>query len=56
MHFLVEQKDYDEALAELDRADAGKPPTSDSLRLRADIQIAQKNVTTPSSPSNAPSP
>ena len=42
VHFLVEQKDNDEALAELDRAEAGKPPTSDSLRLRADIQIAQK--------------
>lgn len=43
MHLLVEQKQYDEALAELDRADAGgKPPTLDSLRARADIQIAQK--------------
>jgi len=42
VHFLAEQKNNDEALAELDRADAGKPPTSDSLRLRADIQIAQK--------------
>ena len=43
VHFLVEQKDNDEALAELDRADAGQSlPTSDSLRLRADIQIAQK--------------
>ncbi len=42
VHFLVEQNNNDEALAELDRADAGKPPTSDSLRLRADLQIAQK--------------
>ena len=38
----IEQKQYDAALAELDRADAGKPPTLDSLRSRADIQIAQK--------------
>ncbi len=43
MHMLLEQKQFDEALAELDRADAGgKPPTLDSLRARADIQIAQK--------------
>ncbi|MGC1416385.1 MAG: tetratricopeptide repeat protein [Candidatus Acidiferrum sp.] len=43
MHMLLEQKQYDEALAELDRADAGgKAPALDSLRARADIQIAQK--------------
>jgi Flp pilus assembly protein TadD len=42
IHFLVEQKSNDEALAELDRAEAGKPPTSDTLRLRADLQIAAK--------------
>ncbi|MHB8501353.1 MAG: tetratricopeptide repeat protein [Candidatus Acidiferrales bacterium] len=42
IHVLLEQKQYDDALAELDRADAGKPPTLDSLRSRADIQIAQK--------------
>lgn len=39
---LVNAQEYDAALAELDRADAGKPPTLDSLRLRADIQIGQK--------------
>jgi tetratricopeptide (TPR) repeat protein len=43
MHMLLEQKQYDEALAELDRAGAGEnAPTLDSLRARADIQIAQK--------------
>jgi tetratricopeptide (TPR) repeat protein len=42
IHLLIEQKQYDAALAELDRADGGKPPTLDSLRSRADIQIAQK--------------
>jgi tetratricopeptide (TPR) repeat protein len=42
VHLLIEQKQYDAALSELDRADAGKPPTLDSLRSRADIQIAQK--------------
>ena len=43
IHFLVEQQNYDEALAELDRADKDKPPSSETLRLRADIQIAQKH-------------
>jgi len=42
VHLLVSNQEYDEALAELDRADHGKPPSLDSLRLRADIQIAQK--------------
>jgi Flp pilus assembly protein TadD len=42
IHVLLEQKKYDEALAELDRADAGQPPSLDSLRSRADILIAQK--------------
>jgi protein O-GlcNAc transferase len=44
VHFLIGQKKYDQALAELDRADAGKPPSSDSLRQRADIQIAQSKL------------
>jgi Flp pilus assembly protein TadD len=42
IHLLVKNQEYDAALAELERADAGKPPSLDSLRLRADIQIAQK--------------
>jgi tetratricopeptide (TPR) repeat protein len=42
VHLLVDQQQCDVALAELDRADAGQPPNTDSLRLRADIQIAQK--------------
>lgn len=42
IHLLLEQQKYDEALAELDRADAGHAQTLDSLRSRADIQIAQK--------------
>jgi Flp pilus assembly protein TadD len=44
VHLLVEQQKYDDALAELDRADAGKKPSTDSLLLRADIQIAQKKT------------
>jgi len=42
IHLLVNAQENDAALAELDRAEAGKPPTLDSLRLRADIQIGQK--------------
>jgi Flp pilus assembly protein TadD len=45
IHVLVSAQDYEAALAELDRADAGKPPSLDSLRQRADIQIAQKKFT-----------
>ncbi len=47
VHLLVEQQQYDAALAELNRAEAlegTKPraPNLDLLRMRADIQIAQK--------------
>jgi Flp pilus assembly protein TadD len=42
VHLLVEQKENDAALAELNRLDAGKPPTVESLKLRADVQIAGK--------------
>jgi len=44
VHLLLDQQQYDMALAELDRADAGQPPPLDSLRLRADIQIAQNHL------------
>lgn len=39
---LIDEKKYDEALAELDRTETGQPPTLDSLKLRADIVIGQK--------------
>src|SRR5713101_5097710 len=42
VHLLVDQKQNDAALAELDRLDAGKQPTLESLKLRADVQIAAK--------------
>lgn len=42
VHLLLQQNLYDDALTELDRAETGKAPTLDSLRARADIQIAQK--------------
>ncbi|HVH71465.1 MAG TPA: tetratricopeptide repeat protein, partial [Candidatus Dormibacteraeota bacterium] len=44
IQLLIDQGQNDAALAELDRADAGKPSV-ESLKLRADIQIAQKNWT-----------
>lgn len=40
-HLLFEQKQYEDALAALDRMDGAQRPTLDSLRLRADIQVAQ---------------
>ena len=42
IHLLVEEKQNDAALAELDRLDSGKQPTIESLKLRADVQIAGK--------------
>jgi len=42
IHLLLKAEEYDAALAELDRAEAGKPSSPDSLRMRADIQIAQR--------------
>jgi Flp pilus assembly protein TadD len=42
VHYLLDQQKYDEALAELDGMDAGGTPSLESLKLRADVQIAQK--------------
>jgi Flp pilus assembly protein TadD len=42
VHLLVEQQQYDAALAELDKTAAGQPPSIESLKLKADIQIGQK--------------
>jgi protein O-GlcNAc transferase len=44
IHILIEQQQYDAALAEIDRASAGQQPTIDTLKLRADVQIAQKKL------------
>jgi len=44
VHLLVEQQKFDEAVAELDKAGAGKTPSLDNLRLKADIEIGQKNM------------
>src|SRR5262249_3740275 len=42
IRLLMDEEQYDPALAELDRGDASQPPNIDSLKLRADILIAQK--------------
>jgi len=42
LQMLVEQGKNDEALAELDKITAGHAPTADDLKLKADIEIAQK--------------
>jgi protein O-GlcNAc transferase len=45
IHLLIEQKDYDAALVEIDRsAAAGQAPTADSLRFKADILVGQKKL------------
>ena len=41
VHLLLGQKQYDRALAELNRADTGKP-SLELLKLRADVEIEQK--------------
>jgi Flp pilus assembly protein TadD len=41
-HLLLANKDEDAALAFLDREEAGKPPSLEHLKLRADVQIGQK--------------
>ena len=42
VHLLVDHKQSADALAELDRLEAGKKPTLESLKLRSDILIAGK--------------
>ena len=44
IHILIEQQQYDAALAEIDRATAGQQPSVESLKLRADVLIAQKKL------------
>jgi Flp pilus assembly protein TadD len=42
VHSLIEQKQYDAALAELEKAPNSNHPSEETLKLRADIQVAQK--------------
>jgi tetratricopeptide (TPR) repeat protein len=42
VRLLVDQGQFDAALAELDKDCAGRAPTVDDLRLRADIEVGQK--------------
>lgn len=44
VRLLIDQKDFDAALAELDRSSASQPPAADSLRLRADILVGQNKL------------
>lgn len=44
VHLLVEQQKFDEALAELDKTAPGQAPSLDNLKLKADIEIGQKNM------------
>ena len=44
VHILVANKKFDEALAETGKSASGQAPTSDALRLRADILIGQNKL------------
>ncbi len=44
IHLLVEQQQFDEALAELDKTAPGSPPSLEMLKLKADIEIGQKHL------------
>jgi len=44
VHLLVEQQQFDAALAELDKNTAGQTPTVETLKLKADIEIGQKKL------------
>jgi tetratricopeptide (TPR) repeat protein len=44
VHFLVANKQFDEALAVSGAANSGQPPTLEDLKLRADIQIGQNKL------------
>lgn len=44
VHFLVEQQQFDAALAEMNKTGNGQTPSLESLKLKADIEIAQKKL------------
>jgi len=44
IHILIEQQQFDAALAEIDRASAGQQPSIETLKFSADVQIAQKKL------------
>jgi Flp pilus assembly protein TadD len=44
IHVLIEQQQFDAALAESEQSKASHPPNLETLKLRADIQIGQKKV------------
>jgi Flp pilus assembly protein TadD len=44
VHLLVDQQQFDAALAELDRNGPGQSPTIENLKLKADIEIGQKKL------------
>jgi Flp pilus assembly protein TadD len=44
VHLLVDQQQFDVALAELDKSGAGQSPSIENLKLKADIEIGQKKL------------
>lgn len=44
VHLLVDQQQFDAALAELDKSGPGQSPSIENLKLKADIEIEQKKL------------
>src|SRR5271169_784884 len=44
VHLLVEQQQFDAALAELDKSGTGQTPSVESLKLKADIEIGKNKM------------
>ncbi|HKN23718.1 MAG TPA: tetratricopeptide repeat protein [Candidatus Acidoferrum sp.] len=44
VHLLVDQQQFDAALAELDKSGPGQSPSIENLKLKADIEIGQKKL------------
>jgi Flp pilus assembly protein TadD len=44
IRFLIDQKQYEAALAEINKTPDANPPTADTLTLRADLLVAQKKT------------
>jgi Flp pilus assembly protein TadD len=44
IHSLIDQKQYDAAIAEIDKSNGTHPPSVESLELRADVLVAQNKT------------
>jgi Flp pilus assembly protein TadD len=44
IRYLIDQKQFEAALTEINKSPDANPPTADTLKLRADLQLAQKKT------------